>query len=158
MADRDISHMFEDMVSYTKEVSEQAHSAAKSIQKEMKAAIIENSPVRQYPAVVRKIDVHRHPPQIPKAIKSVRPSKYQPGAYKNDGWRTATKHLKGSGRVLYGVSNKKYTLTHLIDLGHKGIAHGKYFGEVEGLGFVEKVQEWGEKQLDGKLKEFLKKE
>ena len=146
--------IYSDILNYTNGVKKNSESIVKDIQKQMVKKAEEASPTRQYPAVVRKITVHRSK-AAPKAIKEIRPDRFQPGYFKQ-GWTTGTIKTK-SGR-LYGACNKNMpTVTHLLNFDHNLITHGQHWGVVHGSHFVDKVEEWGEKELDGRLSEFLEK-
>ena len=147
--------IYSDILNYTNGVKKSAEFIAEDIQKQMVKKAEEASPTRQYPAVVRKITVHRSK-AAPKAIKEIRPDRFQPGYFKQ-GWTTGTIKTK-SGR-LYGVFNKNMpTVTHLLNFNHNLITHGKFRGEVQGTGFVEEAQNWGIRELERRLSEFLERE
>ncbi len=147
--------IYSDILKYTSEVRLKASSAACDIQKQMVKMAEERSPVREYPKVVRRITVHRSA-NAPKAVKQVKEGRYQPGYFKK-GWTSGTVKTK-SGRI-YGARNRNMpTVTHLLNFDHILIAHGRAAGTVYGSGFLDDVQDWGEKELDRRLSEFLDKE
>ena len=122
--------------------------------------MVENkSPVRHYSThtqTVSRIIVHRGP-SVPKAVKQVKEEKYQPG-YFRQGWAYGNIKLK-NGREIYGVRNRAMpTVTHLLNFNHNLITHGKFRGEVQGTGFVEEAQNWGIRELERRLSEFLERE
>ncbi|WP_432651529.1 hypothetical protein [Huintestinicola sp.] len=144
--------IFNDILKYTNDVKKKAHSAALDIEKQMVKMAENASPVREYPKVVKRITVRRSPGS-PKAVKVIQPERYQPGYFKK-GWVTGTIKTK-SGR-LYAARNKNMpTVTHLLNFDHKLITHRVCRGVVYGTHFVEKIQDWGERELDRRLSEFL---
>ncbi|MGN0508566.1 MAG: hypothetical protein ACI4GX_04980 [Ruminococcus sp.] len=146
--------IFNDILNYTNDVKKKAHSAALDIEKQMVKMAEADSPVREYPKVVKRITVHRSP-NCPKAVRVVKPANFQPGYFKK-GWTTGTIKTK-SGR-LYGARNRNMpTVTHLLNFDHNIITHGAYRGVVHGTHFVDKIEEWGEQELDRRLSEFLER-
>ena len=125
----------------------------------MKPMVENKSPVRHYSThtqTVSRIIVHRGP-SVPKAVKQVKEEKYQPG-YFRQGWAYGNIKLK-NGREIYGVRNRAMpTVTHLLNFNHNLITHGKFRGEVQGTGFVEEAQNWGIRELERRLSEFLERE
>ena len=148
-----------DMSQYSNEVVERSRAVAKAVRNEMKPKLEAVSPVRHYSTntqVVKRIIVHRSA-NVPRAIKQVKEEKYQPGYFKQ-GWAYGNIKLK-NGREIYGVRNRAMpTVTHLLNFNHNLITHGKFRGEVQGTGFVEEAQNWGIRELERRLSEFLERE
>lgn len=159
MADDFSNKMFSDIVNYTSDVVEKAEDAAKKISKDMAAMAEEASPVRHYSThtqTVKRIVVHRAPPTVPKAIREVKDDKYQPGYFKK-GWTTGQIKLK-NGKI-FGARNRNMpTVTHLLNFDRNLITHGQFRRIVKGTGFVDEVQDWGTRELERRLSEFLNKE
>ena len=134
------------------------NSAARKIRNQMKAKLDETTPVQDYPynnGVVMRIVVHRRK-NIP-AVKEVASADRQPGAMKS-GWANAT--LKNAeGRYVIGVRNKTLpTVVHLVNFDHDVFSHKRFTGTVyHGSGFVDKVQDWGQEELDKEIKKILDK-
>lgn len=147
-----------DMSQYSREVVEKAQQTAKAVRNEMKPKLEETSPVRHYSTntqVVKRIIVHRSP-SVPKAVKQVKEPKYQPGYFKQ-GWAYGNIRLR-NGREIYGVRNRNMpTVTHLINFDHALFVHRQLAGKVEGSGFVDEVQNWGVRELERRLSEFLER-
>jgi hypothetical protein len=60
------------------------------------------------------------------------------------------------GTVKVRVYNKDHwQLTHLLEYGHEGYAHGKHFGRVEGKEHIKPVQDWAIKQIMKELESKL---
>lgn len=148
-----------DMSQYSDEVVKKSREAAKAVRNQMKPMVENKSPVRRYSThtqTVSRIIVHRSP-GVPKAVKQVKEEKYQPGYFKQ-GWAYGNIKLK-NGREIYGVRNRAMpTVTHLLNFNHNLITHGKFRGEVPGTGFVEEAQNWGIRELERRLSEFLERE
>ena len=125
----------------------------------MKPMVEEKSPVRVYSTntqVVKRIIVHRVP-GVTAAVRQVKEAKYQPGYFKQ-GWAYGNIKLK-NGREIYGVRNRAMpTVTHLLNFNHNLLTHGKFRGVVRGTGFVDEVQDWGARELERRLSEFLERE
>lgn len=149
-----------DMTQYSEEVKKKSREAAKAVRDQMKPMVESKSPIRKYSThtqTVKKIMVYRSPPEVPRAIKRVKENKYQPGYFKQ-GWTYGTITMK-KGREIYGVRNKNMpTVTHLLNFNHNLLTHGKFRGEVQGTGFVDEVQNWGARELERRLSEFLDRE
>ena len=159
VADDFSNKMFSDIVNYTSDVVEKAEDAAKKISKDMAAMAEVASPVRHYSThtqTVKRIVVHRAPPTVPKAIREVKDDKYQPGYFKK-GWTTGQIKLK-NGKI-FGARNRNMpTVVHLVHFGHNLITHGKGGGIVQGSYLLDHVQEWGEREFERQIDEFLDKE
>lgn len=151
--------LIRDMSQYTDEVVKKSKDAALAVRNQMKPMVEERSPVRVYSTntqVVKRIIVHRVP-GVTAAVRQVKESKYQPGYFKQ-GWAYGNIKLK-NGREIYGVRNKAMpTVTHLLNFDHNLLTHGKYRGVVEGTSFVDEVQNWGVRELERRLSEFLERE
>ena len=148
-----------DMSQYSNEVVERSRAVAKTVRNEMKPKLEAVSPIRHYSTntqVVKRIIVHRSP-NVPRAIKQVKEEKYQPGYFKR-GWAYGNIRLR-DGREIYGVRNRNMpTVTHLLNFDHVLFAHKKLVGKVEGTSLVDDVQNWGARELERRLSEFLERE
>ncbi len=151
--------LIRDMSQYTDDVVKKSEKAAKAVRNQMKPMVEEKSPVRAYSThtqVVKRIIVHRVP-GVTSAVKQVKEDKYQPGYFKQ-GWDYGKIKLK-NGREIYGVRNKNMpTVTHLLNFDRNLITHGQFRRIVKGTGFVDEVQDWGTRELERRLSEFLNKE
>lgn len=151
--------LIRDMSQYTDDVVKKSEKAAKAVRNQMKPMVEEKSPVRAYSThtqVVKRIIVHRVP-GVTSAVKQVKEDKYQPGYFKQ-GWDYGKIKLK-NGREIYGVRNKNMpTVTHLLNFDRNLITHGQFRRIVKGTGFVDEVQDWGTRELEKRLSEFLNKE
>lgn len=146
--------IYSDILNYTSGVKKSAEFIAEDIQKQMVKKAEEASPKREYPSVVRRITVHRSK-NVPKAKKEIKADYFQPGYFRK-GWTTGS--IKTKNGKIYGARNRNMpTVTHLLNFEHNIIAHGEYKGVVPETKFVDNVQEWGEKELDRRLSEFLEK-
>lgn len=148
-----------DMSQYSDEVVKKSREAAKAVRNQMKPMVENKSPVRHYSThtqTVSRIIVHRGP-GVPKAVKQVKEEKYQPGYFKR-GWAYGNIRLR-DGREIYGVRNRNMpTVTHLLNFDHALFAHRKLVGKVEGTSLVDDVQDWGARELERRLSEFLERE
>ena len=148
-----------DMSQYSNEVVERSRAVARAVRNEMKPKLEAVSPIRHYSTntqVVKRIIVHRSP-NVPRAIKQVKEEKYQPGYFKK-GWAYGNIRLR-DGREIYGVRNRNMpTVTHLLNFDHALFAHKKLVGKVEGTSLVDDVQNWGARELERRLSEFLERE
>ena len=148
-----------DMSQYSNEVVERSRAVAKTVRNEMKPKLEAVSPTRHYSTntqVVKRIIVHRSP-NVPRAIKQVKEEKYQPGYFKQ-GWAYGNIRLR-DGREIYGVRNRNMpTVTHLLNFDHALCSHKKLVGKVEGTSLVDDVQNWGARERERRLSEFLERE
>ena len=150
--------ILQDIQKWSGEKQEEINSAARKIRNQMKSKLEETTPVQDYPynnGVVMQITVHRHG-DTP-AVKEPAPAYRQPGAMAK-GWTNATLKNK-SGRFVIGVRNKNLpTVVHLVNFDHDVFSHKRFTGTVyHGTGFVDKVQDWGQEELDKEIKQILDK-
>ena len=149
-----------DMTQYSDEVVKKSKEAAKAVRNQMKPMLEERSPIRKYSTntqVIKRIIVHRGE-NVPKAVHQIKEEKYQPGYFKR-GWTHGIVKVN-SHRELYGVYNKNIpTIPHLLNTTHDIVAHGiKYFNAATGTRIITDVQNWGERELERRLSEFLERE
>lgn len=155
MAQRDLTQLTNDLNNWTQEKEKEIEKAAKDIQKEMKTKVVATSPIENYPSrsgIKNKIIVHRQPPGVPQAIKER--AKYQPGDFKNS-WVPVTYNTKRKNAIIYGVRNKRYQLTHLLNFEHAHFTWGRNIGVTKGTGFVDDVSDWGRQKLDREINRIL---
>lgn len=149
-----------DMGQYTDEVVSRSRQEAIAVRNAMKPMLEAASPIRHYSTntqTVRRIVVHRNPPSVPKAVKEIKAAKYQPGYFKV-GWNYG--NIKaGRNREIYGVKNKNMpTVVHLVNFTHDIVAHGmRYINAAHGSNLVDNVQNWGARELERRLSEFLER-
>lgn len=148
--------ILQDIQKWSGEKQKEINAAAKNIRNQMRRKLEDTTPVQDYPhnnGVVKRIVVHRRG-RIP-AVKENAPAHRQPGAMKA-GWVNATLKNK-QGRYIIGVRNEALpTVVHLVNFDHDVYSHRKFTGKVfKGTEFVDKVQEWGQEQLDREIQNIL---
>lgn len=173
--------LLKSILTYTQSLSSEAHVAAKEIQAEMKERIEIATPIRNYSThtqVVSKIVAHRNPPTVLRAVKQVKNDKYQPGTTKKSWKYLTTNNLFGgtsralrqsrigatlstdtSPRTIYAIRNTtRWSIIHLLNATHDTVSHKvRYIESSKGSGFVTKVQEWGQAELDKRLSKIIEK-
>lgn len=150
--------ILQDIEKWSGEKQKEINNAAKNIRNQMRRKLEDITPVQDYPhnnGVVKRIVVRRRG-KIP-AIKENASADRQPGAMKG-GWVNATLKNK-QGRYIIGVRNVALpTVVHLVNFDHDVYSHKKFTGVVyHGTGFVDKVSEWGQEQLDREIQNILNK-
>ena len=154
------NRVIRDMTQYSDEVVNRSKEVAKAVRNQMKPMLEERSPIRKYSTntqIVKRIIVHRGE-NVPKAVRQIKEEKYQPGYFKR-GWVQGIVKVNNH-RELYGVYNKNIpTIPHLLNTTHDIVAHDiKYYNAAAGTQLITDVQNWGEKELERRLSEFLEKE
>lgn len=167
------------ILEYSESLVDEAHDIANDIQEKMLEKIVNVTPVRKYSThtqVVSRIIVHRSEPNVPKAIRERKDSKYQPGTTRQS-WKRLTTNNLGSNvysllqssigsnirspgaktRTVYAVRNTtRWSIIHLINFTHDTVAHNKtYLDSSKGSNFVTEVQNWGERELKRRLQEIF---
>ncbi len=145
-----------DIKKWTGEKQKEIEKSARKIQNQIKQKLEETTPVENYPynnGVKMEIVVQRR-----KKIKAIKAhAERQPGLMKS-GWTKATLKNKDKKYVI-GVRNKAVpSLVHLVNFDHRVVAHKKDTGVMyHGSHFVDKVQEWGQKEFEKEIEKILNK-
>ena len=162
MSNVSAGEIYKSMVTYTQEVRAKAEQAAKEIQKEMKAKLLngETTPKRAYPTKAHDtgvvMEITRNRIGNTPAVHTKKKDSCQPGMMRK-GWVVKDLKIKDNS-IIYGVRNKNMpTVVHLVNFDHELITHGAVRGTVHGTGFVDEVSEWGRNELDRELDEFLER-
>lgn len=142
------------------DVNKKAAKAARTVQNDMLAKITAATPVRHYSThtqVVSEIILHRNV-NNPKAVKKVKAAEYQPG-YLKSGWKKGTLKTKRAGvEKIYDVYNEHNpTVPHLLNFDHDLYSHGNFVGVVHGTGFMDKISDEAQAQLNAELSTFLER-
>ena len=153
MAGRDdlASKLYYSMLEYTKDIEKKAEKEAKDIQKNyMLRTVTELSPYREHKRSEPVFSSQRGYINI-----------YEPDEdHFRDSWETTKRIAVRKGNAfIYGVRNKKYQLTHLLNFDHAhysgflrrftGMTHQKH------AGFVDKASELAQKMLDERIEKII---
>ncbi len=137
------------------DVEKKTSKAIRHTQDDMLSRIIAASPVRHYSThtqVVSHITVHRSR-NAARAVHVAAPEKEQPGYFKA-GWVRGT--LKTKSGKIYGVRNKNmHTVPHLLNFDRRYFSHRHYIEILEGSGFMDRISEDAQRELDAELEQFL---
>ncbi len=133
--------IIKDMQKWSAEKDKEVDKAMSEIQKKMKI----------------DLEFQRSKREKEQSVYPDRRHKTEPGTMRqNWGNVTLTKMVKNT--KIKAVRNKALpTVVHLVNFGHTIKSHGRTVGEYKGNDFVSDVQEWGNKELDKKIREIYEK-
>lgn len=131
--------IIEDMRQWSAEKEKQLEKAMSKIQRDMKL----------------NLEFQRSSREKEQSVYPNRKHKTEPGTMRKN-WANASLSRLGRQNVkIKAVRNKAMpTVVHLVNFGHAVKAHGRIVGEYKGNGFVSDVQEWGNKELEKKIREI----
>ncbi len=138
MSDNIGKQIIKDMQEWSAEKEKKVDKAMSEIQKEMKA----------------KLEAHKSEREKDQGAHPNRNYKTAPGTMRQN-WGNATLNKMVKDAKIKAVRNKVLpSVVHLVNFNHMIKAHGRIVGEYKGTNFVTDVQEWGNKELDKKIKEI----
>jgi len=138
------------LLEYKKHIIDRTDEEAKEIQKLMLPMVKQASPVRKHKETKPITSKHRGYVKI-----------QQEGEHFKDLWEIA-KRKPIDGAYLYGVRNKRYNLTHLLNFDH--IHYSGFLGDYTGMthqehaGFVDDVSEAAQKLFNERIQKIIEEE
>lgn len=131
--------IIKDMEQWSADKEKQLDKAMSKIQKDMKL----------------NLEFQRSDREKEQSVYPNRKHKTEPGTMRKNWINISLSRLGKTQGKIKAVRNKAMpTVVHLINFDHMIKAHGRIVGEYKGNSFVSDVQEWGNKELEKKIREI----